>query len=123
MAEERRAGFTQLEGKVDVLIEMMRDHIADETHRIDAIEHKLERYFGELDAHIHKYHHEYIAEEIETKHENKEWWKKVKGSILEKLILLVLGAVLSYMATITWHDVVSKAQATQPVQENVKTNR
>lgn len=122
MADERRSGHINVENKVDELIGLMKTHFSNETERLSQIEGKMEKYFGELDAHIHKYHHEFLGDEIELRKENHEWWKKIRGGITEKLIVFVLGAFMSYLGAVMWIDFADKINKTPIVQVVPKAN-
>ena len=96
MVDERRRNADRVEEKLDQVIDMLSVHITGEEHMIFEIKEDIRRYFGELDAHIHKHHHAYLEEEIEDKKQSEQWWNKLKQGVAEKIILLIIGALASY---------------------------
>lgn len=86
-----------------------------------AMTHKFQDYFGELDGVTHKKHHSWVRDKITEEEAKDEFYKKIKMQAIEKAILTILGAVAMYVAVSVWNsaakDVVQAGQAQVQTQQ------
>jgi len=107
---ERRTNNKELNDKIEVLIGMLTVHTHTQETNFNELKAKVDNYFKELDAHTHIYHHEYIGSEIEHNIKASAFWDKVKEGVVEKFIIFIGGAVMSYVGAVLWGDFAVKAQ-------------
>lgn len=108
--DRREAGDP--DNKLDAIIGMLTMHMTGTERDLQSLRKAVDEYFRDLDAHTHIYHHETIAIDINEKKESKDTWKKIKTSVAEKLIIFVLGALMSYVGALMWIDFADKINKT-----------
>lgn len=121
--QERRRGNDVLEEKIqdqtdtlNALVSMLTLHMTGEEKQIDEIKKTLESFFRDLDAHTHLYHHSVVAENIQDDQKSNAFWGKVKEGVTEKLIIFIMGAVMSYLGAVLWMDFADRVNKTEPTK-------
>lgn len=113
--ERRRKGRREdddVDAKLDQVLGLLGGHIAtSEAHMFD-IEDRIkdlkDEYFGVMEGHEHKYHHEYQAQTLTLKKEAESEWRRLQTNLKEKAIIFVFGAVMSYIGALLWFDIADR---------------
>ena len=128
---ERRKGQAELHDKMDALIGMLTVHMTKEELEIQEIKGKIDEFFGDLVGKVHIEHHDYVADEIKKDDKTRTFVEKLKYSVSEKLIVFILGAIMSYVGALLWIDfkdrvndveVKEKAALVKQIQQPPPTN-
>lgn len=113
-SDTRRTADVRLAEKIDALADMLSGHIAGDGRCTTEIQAMVKQYFDEMDARSHIHHHRHIDEEIKIQTKTEEMWDSIRKNLLEKVILLVVGAAISYFATIVYADVTVRLKNPTP---------
>lgn len=124
---ERRAGYKEIDEKLEALVGLLTVHMTGEERDIAEIKDMLAEYFDKLDAQTHVVQHTYVGDKMKEEQDSDAEWKKLKSSLKEKAIIFVFGALMSWVGGVLWLDVTKRIQAppdkppaiTQPVDKNV----
>ena len=119
MTEERRANpgrrnDDKLAEKIDNLADLLSGHMDREERETVEIKLLVKQYFDELDAHTHLHHHRHIGDEIKTQNKTEEMWDSIKKNLLEKAILVVASALITYFGVIVFTDVTVRLKTSEP---------
>ena len=102
---ERRESSKYLTQLIEGLIETLEHHMHEEEKEVKAVHLLITRYFEELDAHTHKYHHEWAGDKIQNEKDTSKWWSDVKKSIVTYIAIAAMGAAGMWIAHKIWEDV------------------
>jgi len=105
---ERRANNRELHDKIDALINLMTMHVHSQETSIAELKQIVDDYFDKLDAPTHNKHHDFVAGEMKTDEKNSVFWEKVREGVVGKLIVFLLGAIMSYLGAVLWFDLKDK---------------
>ncbi len=123
---ERRKDAAEVASLLQNLYEQGERKMEKDAEFHQAMTHKFQDYFGELDGVTHKKHHSWVRDKITEEEAKDEFYKKIKYQAIEKAILTILGAVAMYVAVSVWNsatnDVVKAGQAQQQVQQHAPGN-
>lgn len=101
---ERRAGYAEISDKIDTVILAIDKHIASTEENTRQIAHVVEKYFGSLEAHEHRFHHDQYGDELVEKQKSEEMWAGIRKSMVEKAILVAAGSIITYFAVLLYKD-------------------
>ena len=102
---ERRTTDKVLLDRFDQLEHHIREHMDGEETRMQNIERKIEQYFGELEAHIHRDHHIYVAGCIDDVNSSKKMWTDVRKNIITQGLIWFIAIVGSLSAAGIYYKV------------------
>lgn len=95
---ERRQSAQYLTQLIEGLIETLEHHMNEEEKEVNAVHALITRYFDELDAHTHKYHHNWTNDKIEKEKDSSKWWSDVKKNIVTYFAIAAMGAAGMWLA-------------------------
>jgi len=111
---ERRINYVQLEEKLDRMADLLASHMSREEQVTIEIKQFIKEYFDALDGKTHRVHHDFVGDEIKDQERADEMWAGIKKSLIEKVLLVCSGAIISYIAVIAFTDLSIRIQTTQP---------
>ena len=111
---ERRAGYAEISDKIDTVILAIDKHIASTEENTRQIALVVEKYFGSLEAHEHRFHHDQYSDELEEKQKSDEMWAGIKKSVIEKAVLVAAGAIITYFAVLLYKDAAIRINTYKP---------
>ena len=111
---ERRAGYAEINNKIDTVILAIDKHIASTEENTRQIALVVEKYFGSLEAHEHRFHHDQYSDELEEKQKSEEMWAGIRKSVIEKAVLVAITMVCTYVGVLLFTDITVRIKTYEP---------